>query len=602
MKTPDSHINKGFSYTIIIISVFLVLAPILVPDHYRIGNINPQRLHIFAILTPVALLTAFIISLFKPCRFHFNSTDMWLLLFCGYWFLLYYISGEICPTTALILLLLTGTYFLIRFLLSTGTNARYILFLFLYLTGITEVIWGIGQLSGLWNSFHMLYKFTGSFFNPGPYSGLLATLFPIALWQSLTKPAGKTGKLLQTTGLACSISVIILLPASMIRSSWLAALLGSSLILLDHYSVISSVRQFYQKKKVRFFLLFSLSILIATVTFHGMYTLKKNSADGRLLIWKVSAIALQKTPLTGQGPGSFSGIYGKTQACYFSTHPENLREKQVAGTPEYGFNEYLQISVELGLIGLALFAGLIISAFRQALKQKQTGILGGMAAFLVFAFFSYPFSTLPLSILFFILLACCTSPISSPFTYKKRTFFYLFFVLLTGVCIIAGYRLENKQKYLLQWKKEKEYFNMAIFEGTVDHYRQLYPRLKEFSPFLFEYGQCLAKTGQYQESTFILSEGIRKSSDPMFYNIIGKNEQALGNNKAAETAFLQAFHQVPHRLYPLYLLARLYVKDRQYLKAKQIIKEALKQKPKIMSPAIENMQNELKKLYEQIPS
>jgi len=88
----------------------------------------------------------------------------------------------------------------------------------------------------------------------------------------------------------------------------------------------------------------------------------------------------------------------------------------------------------------------------------------------------------------------------------------------------------------------------------------------------------------------------------MFYNIIGRNEQALGNYEAAEAAFLRAYRTVPHRLYPLYLLAELYVSTGQYGKAAETIRKALEQKPKIMSPAIEEMQHKLKKLYEQIPS
>ena len=135
---------------------------------------------------------------------------------------------------------------------------------------------------------------------------------------------------------------------------------------------------------------------------------------------------------------------------------------------------------------------------------------------------------------------------------------------------------------------------MEIYKGTAEGYRQLYPSLKEFAPFLFEYGQCLAKTRQHPESIIILSEGARRSADPMFYNIIGRNEQALGNCEAAEAAFLRAYRTVPHRLYPLYLLAELYVSTGQYGKAAIIIRKALEQKPKIMSPAIEEMQHKLK--------
>ena len=91
---------------------------------------------------------------------------------------------------------------------------------------------------------------------------------------------------------------------------------------------------------------------------------------------------------------------------------------------------------------------------------------------------------------------------------------------------------------------------MDIFEETVDHYRDLYPFLKDQPKFLFEYGQCLSKTGQYEEGIRILTEGTRLSADPMFYNIMGKDAEALKHFGQAEACFKQASYMVPHRLYP----------------------------------------------------
>ena len=52
-------------------------------------------------------------------------------------------------------------------------------FLFILL-GTIEAIWGLGQLYGVVLSHHSQYLLTGSFYNPGQYSGFLAMIFPIA--------------------------------------------------------------------------------------------------------------------------------------------------------------------------------------------------------------------------------------------------------------------------------------------------------------------------------------------------------------------------------------------------------------------------------------
>ncbi|HYX06371.1 MAG TPA: hypothetical protein VE912_06515, partial [Bacteroidales bacterium] len=47
--------------------------------------------------------------------------------------------------------------------------------------GLVQAVYGNLQLWGYYPSHHGLYKLTGSFFNPGPYAGYLASVFPAAL-------------------------------------------------------------------------------------------------------------------------------------------------------------------------------------------------------------------------------------------------------------------------------------------------------------------------------------------------------------------------------------------------------------------------------------
>ena len=47
--------------------------------------------------------------------------------------------------------------------------------------GVYEAIYGCLQLYGYAESNNYLYKLTGSFQNPGPYAGFLATIFPLLI-------------------------------------------------------------------------------------------------------------------------------------------------------------------------------------------------------------------------------------------------------------------------------------------------------------------------------------------------------------------------------------------------------------------------------------
>ena len=82
-----------------------------------------------------------------------------------------------------------------------------------------QAVWGLRQLYGFAASGHALYALTGSFFNPGPYSGYLALALPICCHEYLRQ---ETRWLRYAAG-GCALLILCVLPAGMSRSAWLAA-------------------------------------------------------------------------------------------------------------------------------------------------------------------------------------------------------------------------------------------------------------------------------------------------------------------------------------------------------------------------------------------
>ena len=115
---------------------------------------------------------------------------------------------------------------------------------------------------------------------------------------------------------------------------------------------------------------------------------------------------------------------------------------------------------------------------------------------------------------------------------------------------------------------------------------------------MFEYGHALHKIGRYGESTRVLQKAMEYSCDPMILNIIGKNYQATGEYEKAEEYFIRSTHRLPGRIYPYYLLAKLYVEPeyRHLEKLKQAVQIVLTKEPKVQSTAIKEMREEVKKL------
>jgi tetratricopeptide (TPR) repeat protein len=113
--------------------------------------------------------------------------------------------------------------------------------------------------------------------------------------------------------------------------------------------------------------------------------------------------------------------------------------------------------------------------------------------------------------------------------------------------------------------------------------------------FLAMYGHCLHEMGQWKSSTQILKEALLYSNNPMILNIIGCNYYALGNYMEAEHWFIRSTHRLPSRIYPYYLLAKLYADSAYHNKSKFVDMKRIVhfKKPKVMSTAIKEMREEL---------
>ncbi|MDR2651779.1 MAG: hypothetical protein LBC68_05640, partial [Prevotellaceae bacterium] len=119
-------------------------------------------------------------------RLRFKLPDLLILLFCVAAILItLYHSGRL-TNKCILLGFATLFYFYLRIFFSGRSKLLcYLCCVAFVVTGLVEAVWGLMQLYGFAGSQHGLFKITGSFFNPGPYAGWLATVFPVALGLSL---------------------------------------------------------------------------------------------------------------------------------------------------------------------------------------------------------------------------------------------------------------------------------------------------------------------------------------------------------------------------------------------------------------------------------
>lgn len=514
---------------------------------------------------------------------------------------------EFTPHIRTLVLILT-LYWSVKVLLSQNLNITYhILLLLLIVTGAIEAIWGIAQLYNLTYSQHSLFKTTGSFYNPGPYAGYLSIIAPVALhycikfWQNNhSKSTYKTWMryILFPISTITLFGILIILPSTNSRASWLAIIAGCfTVFVLNRFNITELIKKNIKKLPIYI----SAIVIIFIILIYALYGLKKNSADGRLLIWKNTISQITDNP-TGVGVGYYAGSYGKYQAAYFMEGKGSPQEELVAGTPEYAFNEYLQICAEFGIIPFILFLALIVMVIISGIKNKRYAPLGGFISLLVFAAMSYPFSLTPFLILFVLLIALSTLPkqTKADCTIRVGVARSFLFICALGITIFFAVQSSAENKAYKQWGNSRNVFQVKAYASANKMYEQIHNDLRYDVRFLFEYAQILANTEEYNNSNIVLRRAATISCDPMIYNRLGKNYQAMKHYNDAEKCFEMAENLVPHKLYPYYLLVKMYIEKGDTDKAIENANELLNMEVKISSPATKQMKSETQILVDSI--
>lgn len=457
----------------------------------------------------------------------------------------------------------------------------------LVVLGGSEAILGLRQLYGFATSGHSMYALTGSFFNPGPYSGYLAMILPVCLYQWLV--CGRRGGRVVVGGVM--LLILCVLPAGMSRSAWLAAGVSCLCVYAWHMDWTDKFRLLWQQQRQRVVMVVVGGFCVLLLAGYLLFVLKPDSARGRLFMWKITCRAIAEKPLTGYGIHNFAAAYGNAQETYFAAGDYEPWEERVAGSPEYAFNEYLQAAVELGIpLAVCLLVVVVLCLYR-GVRKGRYGICGAILSLMIFSFSSYPLQ-LPVFIVTFggLLVACLSG--------ADR---WQWLGLAVSVGIIGGFRLKNDlqvEQACREWMNARVLYNAGAYQSAEKEYGRLYPLLRDRASFLFEYGHGLHKQQQFSKSNRILKEALQRSCDPMILNVIGKNYQQMGDCLSAEDWFIRSTHRLPGRIYPYYLLAKLYAEPsfRQPDKFEKMKWMVLTKEPKVHSTAIRQMREEIKKI------
>ncbi|MDR2286914.1 MAG: O-antigen ligase family protein, partial [Prevotellaceae bacterium] len=165
------------------------------------------------------------------------------------------------------------------------------------LLAIVLAIHGLLQYAGILYSTNR-FRITGNFDNPAGYAAALVCVFPYVFYffKNSRRAVGY---------IAAVIAFVVFITAilSGSRAAMIACAVVSVCFLFSGYLGLKI------KKTLKI-----LFVCVAIAGMTGLYFLKKDSADGRLLIWQTTWNMIKDKPLTGHGYGAFNAQYMLYQA------------------------------------------------------------------------------------------------------------------------------------------------------------------------------------------------------------------------------------------------------------------------------------------------
>ena len=427
------------------------------------------------------------------------------------------------------------------YLLSRQLDKRFILVGFAVWSTIESLL-AILQKFGFISSNHPMFDVTGSFGNPGPLGELLA----VGLLASVTFLYHTIKRKFYTYSIAYTMASLLNVAGlwlSQSRAAWVAVWI-SGLFLLCIYMYRCMSRKCFHLCWSGLFVLFILFLV-------AVYFLKKDSADGRLLIWTNTWRMVQEFPLFGRGTGGWLADYMHFQADYFVQHPDSPY-LLLADNVAYPYNEYLLLLAEQGVVGFLLMLLFLYSL----LFNKLNGFLEKalLLSFLTFAFFSYPSNVFALQLLLVAIIGMMRSKPLKTFPLSAGKFKYAIGIVLLPIALLS---VHSYSIYAQAYGNIRKLYE-GKREDALPELEALYPHFCHNPVLLSLYSHICMDYLPSDEVLKLLEETECLMPNGDVYMDLGDVWKQKGDMLRAERCYQTAMHMVSSRLMPKYKLFRLY--------------------------------------------
>lgn len=475
------------------------------------------------------------------------------------------------------------------------------------LVSTIEGLWCILQYLGKIPSKSEYFEITGSFANPNVVAMFMALSLPAVLYFCF-KTINLRLKIVYYLMLIIVCTGMVLLKC---RTALIGGLFSSVLFLIFYFDIIKRFKRKY---------LYAVSLILIIVCIpiaNELYLTKKESADGRKLIWTISLQMILDSSLRGYGVGMFEREYNLKQAEAVNGEKLTQTEQENATYVLMAYNDYLEQSVEGGIPAGFLFIVMLLLFLRLPPKKEKTANLSntkndnlvsncvaycGIASFSIMAFFNFIINAIPVMVLFCVYAAILCANNSNQqkkhyFQIKPQRVKVLFSVFVCCAFYVA-YSQIILAKESLQTKKARN----LLEKGNIEAAEELLLPLKESQQtsinYCITYGSLLYIQKRYKEALEQFNSAKRFSSNPELYDLAAKCEFNLKNKEGTIANLYLASALSPKTMRYKFGLMQLLFKSNRIKEAEEIAQKIVSMVPKKPNEQTDMYQRKAQKILE----
>ncbi len=451
-------------------------------------------------------------------------------------------------------------------LLSAETNRQWVSKAIMFAATCASAF-AIGQYAGLLNFMFPSYPAASPvysvFGNPGLLGGYIAVALPLALSMYFR------GKFAQPVLLAVMGFMMCALLLSGARSAWLAAAVGSAVV----------VWKGSELRKTAVVSLVLVAVAIACVLLAPAQTVARASnlfsaSDAglglRWWFWAGAWEMINDNFIAGVDVGHFA-LESPRYLADVLWAPGGERFAHNTLLTEHPHNDFLLIWAETGFIGV-LFCAWLLTRIARGRGEEW----GGLIAWFVFALFNSPLHSPPHALAGFMLAACLVQRTSAPLCeetsgamWGRRLLGALGLLMLPAVVffiLLPSFRLQRAQQAHIAGQP-----SLHLYAAADSASGALRAEIDE------KYGVALLDAKDYESARNHFKQALKGSDSGSVYLGLGTAEYQLGNKTEAFAALEKAVYRWPSHLNAWRLLMRVCPdseRDSWLVKAKQFLRSS----------------------------